>query len=39
VSQIRLLTGQIQNMTEQAADRRAHAMQDTKALGHGAVDG
>jgi hypothetical protein len=37
VSLICLLPSQIQYMPEQAANRRAHAMQNTKALGHGTV--
>jgi hypothetical protein len=39
VSLIRLLPCQIQYMPEQAANWSAHAMQNTKALGHGTVGG
>jgi hypothetical protein len=39
VSLIRLLPCQIKYVPEQAANRRAHAMQNTKALGHGTVGG
>jgi hypothetical protein len=39
VSLIRLLPCQIKDVPEQAANRRAHAMQNTKALSHGAVGG